>query len=281
MSVVIFWISNLIIIQFSKFDEALPSYILKLNNIISSTASAFGITDEMFTNFDLVERLKELNYAGIAESFFSSTLTIFSSTFFVLFFFIFVNSGYKKIYQAIKERYHGEDHSSEETKSGVVESTFKNISSQIQNYLGTKVLVSLLTALLVGIVLWIFGIDFVLVWIVITFLLNFIPNIGSVIAVLLPTLMTLVQYESFGYMIVVAVIIAVIQNLIGNILEPKIMGDRLGLNPLVILLSLLLWGYIWGIAGMFLSVPLAGVVKIILSQSDSKNLKFLSSLMDN
>ena len=113
------------------------------------------------------------------------------------------------------------------------------------------------------------------------FILNFIPNIGSVIAVVLPTLMALVQYESFGYAILVMIVIAVIQNIIGNILEPKIFGDRLGLNPIVILISLLVWGYIWGIVGMILSVPLTAIIKLVISNSNSKNLKFLSELMSN
>lgn len=278
---VLYGLSNLIIIQFSKFESALPSYIMKLNNIVSTTAVSFGINDDAFTKFDLVTQLKALDYGGIAESFFSSTLSIFNTTFFVLLFFLFVSSGYNIIYSAIKKWYQERASEDAEEKKTVLEDTFRNISKQIQNYVATKFLVSFLTSVLVGIALWIFGIDFVLVWVVFTFLLNFIPNIGSFIAVILPTLMTLVQFESFGYTFLVAVIITAIQNLIGNIVEPKIMGDRLGLNPLVILLSLLLWGYIWGIAGMFLSVPIASVAKIILSQSESKNLKFICNLMGN
>ena len=111
------------------------------------------------------------------------------------------------------------------------------------------------------------------------FFLNFIPNIGSIIAIILPTVMTLIQYESIGYTVLVAGVITIVQNIIGNIIEPKIMGDKLGLNPLVILVSLLIWGYIWGIAGMFLSVPLTAVVKIIISNSSSYNLQFLTDLM--
>ena len=71
------------------------------------------------------------------------------------------------------------------------------------------------------------------------------------------------------------------QNLIGNILEPKIFGNKLGLNPIVILLSLLLWGYIWGIGGMILSVPITAVLKIIFERSTSKNLHFISGIMSN
>ena len=91
----------------------------------------------------------------------------------------------------------------------------------------------------------------------------------------------LVQYESFGYAAVVAAVIIVTQNIIGNIIEPKIFGDRLGLNPLVILLSLLVWGYIWGIVGMFLAVPLTAIAKITMSNSSSKNLRFITNLMSN
>ena len=160
-----------------------------------------------------------------------------------------------------------------------VEKTFKDITEQIQRYIATKFLISLLTGFLVGVVLWIFGVDFLIVWAVMAFFLNFIPNIGSILAVILPTVMTLIQYESVGYTVLVGGIISLVQNLIGNLVEPKIMGDKLGLNPLVILLSLLVWGYIWGIAGMFLSVPLTAVVKIIISSSNSPNLQFLSELM--
>ncbi len=93
--------------------------------------------------------------------------------------------------------------------------------------------------------------------------------------------MTLVQFESFGYTLIVAAIIISVQNIIGNIIEPKIMGERLGLNPLVILISLLIWGYIWGIVGMFLSVPLTAIIKIIFSRSHSETLTFISDLMGN
>ena len=101
------------------------------------------------------------------------------------------------------------------------------------------------------------------------------------IAEILPGLMAFVQFESFGLALFICAIMISVQNIIGNFLEPKIFGDSLGLNPLVILLSLLLWGYIWGIVGMFIAVPLTAVIKIIISNSTSKNLNFLSHLMSN
>ncbi len=284
----IFGISRIIIGSFSKFGEQLPFYEQKLNHIISNSASSIGLTDPFFMNFNMKEYLSGLDYGGIAGGLFNSTITLVSGGFFVLFFFIFVSTGHKRLYEVVKKRYI-QLHSSgtrdvrsdsiREEKEEYVEKTFRDITSQIQKYLATKFYISLAVGFLVAVVLWFFGIDFLVVWAVLTFLLNFIPTIGSIIAVLLPSLMALVQYESFGKMLAVALIIIGIQNIIGNIIEPKIMGKRLGINPLVVLLSLLLWGYIWGVVGMVLSIPLTSVMKIIMERSESPALHFLSDIM--
>lgn len=306
----VFWaISRVILDSFSRLGQELPAYQEKLNSIVIRTAQSFGLNDSMFSEFNFQTILKDLDYGGIASGFFSSTLSLFSTVFFVLFFFIFVSTGHKNILEAIKKRFVEKNVKSsikelkkkrepeidsqvesrsksdfeqlKQSKEEKIEGTFKNITQQIQGYIAAKFLISLLTGSLVGVILWLFGVDFAIVWAVLTFLLNFIPNIGSVIAVILPALMTLVQFESFGYTLLVSLIIVGVQNIIGNIIEPKIMGNRLGLNPLVILLSLLVWGYIWGIMGMFLSVPLTAIVKIAISNSNSKNMSFLSDLMGN
>lgn len=297
-----FWaLSTFIIDSFSRLGNELPLYEEKLNGIVQNTALSFGIEDPFFVDFNIGEIFSDLDYGGIASGLFSSTITLFSAGFFVLFFFIFVSSSHKHIISAIKNRYiisqsmiskkslkqikvspdanKVKMESLRAERERKVEKTFKDITEQIQRYIATKFLISLITGLLIGFILWIFNIDFIIVWAVLAFFLNFIPNIGSIIAIILPTVMTLIQYESIGYTVLVGGIITIVQNVIGNIIEPKIMGDKLGLNPLIILLSLLLWGYIWGIAGMFLSVPLTAVVKIIISNSNSNNLQFLSDLM--
>ncbi len=163
----------------------------------------------------------------------------------------------------------------------ILKNTFNEITDQVQRYVITKFLTSVLNGLSVGIILWIFGVDFLMVWAAFAFLLNFIPVVGSIIAVALPALMALVQFESVSYALLIALIVIVVQNIIGNFLEPKIFGNKLGLNPLVILLSLLLWGYIWGIVGILLSIPLTAIIKIIISRSDSPNLNLLNDFMSS
>lgn len=287
----IWGISRIIIESFSEFGQMLPFYVQRLNNIISTSAMSIGITDPFFTEFNIKEYLSSLDYGGFAGGLFNSTVSLVSGGFFVLFFFIFVSFGHDRIYKVIQRRYvqlhkSDTDNNDDEVvtlteKEKYIAETFKDITDQIQNYLATKFFVSLAVGLIIALVLWIFGVDFLIVWAVLAFLLNFIPTIGSIIAVLLPSLMTLVQYESFGKMLAVALIIIGIQNIIGNIIEPKILGERLGLNPLVVLISLLIWGYMWGVVGMILSIPLTSILKIIMERSDSATLHFLSDLMDN
>lgn len=302
-------ISSVIVNSFSRLGEELPGYEIKLNQIVSANAHSLGIKDPQFLHFQVSNIFKKIDLGLLAGNIFSSTFSFLGSLFFVLFFFIFVITGHKNIYSAIRRRYlkshmpeelqspeieksagwsqqdqeasrtAAEKYKAKKEKESILQSTFQEITDQIQRYLLAKFIISLLVGIATGIVLLIFGVDFVVVWAVITFLFNFIPNIGSLIATLLPAIMTLVQFGSIGYALLITAILVALHNVIGNILEPKIFGHRLGLNPLVILLSLLLWGYIWGIVGAILSVPLTAIIKIILSRMDSPNANFLNDLM--
>jgi predicted PurR-regulated permease PerM len=312
VSVVFIWgSSKLIIDAFIQFGRKLPVIEIKLNHIISSSAKSLGITDDSLTNFNISHLLESYDYGGLAGGVFASTVDLVTYVFLILFFFIFISSGHEKIVEAIRLRYveKGVKSSIKKIKKELLikeeldnehhytidddlatltiqresklQKTFKDITEKVQKYILTKFLISLMLGIIVGIVTWLFGVEFVIVWAVLSILLNFIPNIGSVIAVMMISLMTLIQYESFGYALLVMATLILIQNIIGNIIEPKVFGDRLGLNPLVILFSLMLWGYIWGIIGMFLSVPLTAVLKIIFSNSSSKNIRFITNLMSN
>ncbi len=160
-------------------------------------------------------------------------------------------------------------------------SAFNLITEQIQKYIIAKIGLNLACGVAVTILLSLLGVDFPIVWGLFTFLFNFIPTIGSAASLVLPTLMALVQFESVSFMLLVAAAMGALQTLFFNLFEPAIIGRKLNLNPLLILISLLIWGYIWGIVGMLLSVPLTAIIKIILNNSDSPNMKFISDLMSN
>jgi len=140
-----------------------------------------------------------------------------------------------------------------------------NIQSQIQTYIWIKTLVSVVTGLVGYLVLTLVGVDFASFWAFAIFLLNYIPIIGSVIATLFPALLTLIQFDTFTPFLIVGIGLISAQFIVGNVIEPKLMGKSLNLSPLVVLLSLALWGSLWGIPGMFLCVPIMVILLIILS----------------
>ncbi|MBN2592754.1 MAG: AI-2E family transporter [Sedimentisphaerales bacterium] len=141
------------------------------------------------------------------------------------------------------------------------------VESRIKRYVLTMIFTSGITGVLVGLVLTFLGVKFGWMFGFLAFLLNFIPNIGSIIATILPLPVALIDPE-LGMIskILVLVIPGGIQFLIGNLLQPKMMGESLDLHPIVVLLSLIFFGTIWGIIGMFLAVPITAVVKIFLQR---------------
>ncbi|MDR2468247.1 MAG: AI-2E family transporter [Spirochaetaceae bacterium] len=139
-----------------------------------------------------------------------------------------------------------------------------DVAREVTRYLSVKFFISLATGIAVIIPLQIIGLEFALVWGVIQFILNFIPIIGSVAVSVTALLFAVLQFwPEPAPIIAVGGIMLGANMLIGTILEPRIMGYNLGISPIVILLALLLWGWLWGFAGMVLAVPLTVIFKII------------------
>lgn len=146
-----------------------------------------------------------------------------------------------------------------------VRSIIKKIQHDIRKYISIKVFTSTLTGTLSYAFLLILDVDFAAVWGLLIFLLNFIPTVGSIIATIFPAVIALAQFEGYTQFVLVLAVIASFQMAIGNFLEPRMMGTSFNLSPLLILLNLGLWGYIWGVVGMFLCVPFLIIVFIVLA----------------
>jgi predicted PurR-regulated permease PerM len=145
-------------------------------------------------------------------------------------------------------------------------SYFNTIGNSIRHYLSIKTFTSLLTGVLIWIGLTILGVDYAIIWGLIAFLLNYIPNIGSIIAGIPAILFSVIQM-GFGGAIWTTAIFVTVNMIIGNAVEPKMMGKGLGLSTFVVFVSLIFWGFILGTVGMFLSVPLTMAIKIMLEQN--------------
>ncbi len=148
----------------------------------------------------------------------------------------------------------------------------------LQRYLVIKTLASMATALLVWIMLKIFGVDFAILWALFAFFLNFVPNIGSIIAAVPAVLITLLQIDA-ATALWIALGYFLINFLIGSVIEPRVAGRHLGLSPLIVFMSLIFWGWILGPVGMFLSVPLTMMVRLVAESSD--NLRWLSVVLSD
>ena len=151
------------------------------------------------------------------------------------------------------------------------DSSLKNITnamSQVNQYLGIKTITSLSTGAIIGVMLWLIGVDFPFMWGLIAFLMNYIPNIGSFIAAIPAMLMAFVSV-GFGGMMWTGAVFFVVNITIGSFIEPRIMGKGLGISTLVVLLSLIFWGWILGTTGMFLSIPLTLAAKIAFESNSS------------
>ncbi len=144
-----------------------------------------------------------------------------------------------------------------------------DIGSRVRTYVLVKTAMSLLVAAVSWLLMSLLGIDFDGFWAVLIFVLNFIPYVGSIIAVIFPAVLALVQFESFGLALGALVLLTAVQFIVGSIIEPRVMGRSLNLSPVIILFTLALWGSIWGVVGAILCVPLTVIIMIGFSRFEA------------
>ncbi len=253
----LYFFSNLIIYE-SQLNNIINDIILKLDIVIGN------IDDNILPNKDSALdpkfSIREYILNSISFSFYlnsaNSFFTFISSALLVFIFLFFILSEAEKTNLKLKLIF----------KEKLQKSIYNNIdiiSSKISRYLMLKMVISFATAFLVWLLLTYYHVENRLTWAFFTFAFNFIPNIGSIAITVLITLMSIIQfYPHWNEPIVIGVMTAGIQILIGNILDPKLQGDQLDLSPLLILISLAFWGYIWGVIGMFLAIPMLEVLRI-------------------
>jgi len=144
---------------------------------------------------------------------------------------------------------------------------FQSTAKDLQKYLGIKTAISTITAILAGLLTWALDVNFPVLWALVAFIFNYIPAIGSIIASFPPAILALVDHSPTTALFVLLGYLF-INMVLGNFIEPMLMGQRFGLSTSVVILSVLFWGWVWGLVGMFLAVPLTMVVKVVLDHSE-------------
>ncbi len=155
------------------------------------------------------------------------------------------------------------------TRQLIKHPVFKQIDRDIRRYLVLKTLISLATGVCIWVILTSFGVELALVFAVMTFILNFVPSIGSIIATILPIPIALMQFETLGPVIAIVLLSTMVQMIIGNGIDPLLMGQNLNLSPVTILAALVFWGLLWGVVGMLLAAPLTAILRIVLAQFET------------
>ncbi len=215
-------------------------------------------------NIDAMEYVKgftkEFNFGHIFQLILNSLSELFGNAFMILLYVVFLLLEESVFTHKIKAVYRDK-----ETFRHVSE-LLEKIDRSIASYLTLKTIVSLITGVLSYIALYFMKVDAPVFWAFLIFLLNYIPTIGSLIATVFPAVFALLQFGDIATSLYVLGLVGLIQLIIGNIVEPKIMGRSLNISSLVVILSLSFWGAIWGVTGMILSVPITVVMIILFSE---------------
>ncbi len=251
---IVYLIGFLISIEASKINERLPNYQNQIEQATEYFTSKPNIDIKKFINIgNMISFIK----AGV-----QAVGVFISEIFLAIVFILFLIPSYTKITENLEKNLDG-------TKKRKFRSTLLQTEKSIRNYLSTKIIISLGTAVVSAIALLIFRADFIFIIALLIFLLNFIPNIGSFIAVILALISYALKFGPTTNIIWLAILLILIQVIFGNLIEPKFAGKRLKLSPIVIIISLFIWYWIWGIGGMILAVPITSIIKIVLEHTDS------------
>lgn len=254
--VIIAFSGKLISSNIQQLSRSMPKYEANLNKISNKIDTTF--------NIDLVDELKEisgdLEFGAILGSIFNAISGLISNGFTILLYLIFLLLEESVFQRKLKAIY------KDEKDYKHINSILSAIDHSVGSYLSLKSLTSLMTGALSYIALLAIGIDAPFFWAFLIFLLNFIPTIGSLVATIFPAVFAMLQFGDFTPAILVLAIVGGIQIIIGNFVDPRLMGSSLNMSTLVVFLSLVIWGAIWGVIGMLLSVPITVIMILILSE---------------
>ncbi|MFO1038839.1 MAG: AI-2E family transporter [Geminicoccaceae bacterium] len=246
-------VSNLIVDNVGAVTAAAPRYEQNLSQVLPHIAATFGLPapprlGEMLGHIDIGAWIGSI----------STTLGAFAGNIglvalYVAFMLFEQESFDRKIDRLFPDP----------ARAAEVRRLLGHMERRIERYLWIKTILSVLAAVLSWFVLLAVGVDYAAFWALIVFMLSYIPTIGAIFGVMFPALLTLLQFGAIGPFLVVTIGLGIIQFGLHNVLEPKLMGHSLNLSPVVMILSLAVWGSMWGVAGMFLCVPIMVIAMII------------------
>ena len=265
-ALLLYLVGLLVFSSVKSLSQNLPQYEQRVVMLLDQMVYVLPVPSEevesFIQNFHWEEHFQPGVVAQIIAKSFGKFGGFIGNLFLVLLYMVYLLFERESFFKRVQSSFEAE-------KAQQITHVVKQINQQIANYLEVKTLLSLMTGITVTVVLWLFDIDFAIFWGILTFLLNFIPSVGSVIATLPPVIIAFLQFDNLWIPIIILFLLISIQMTIGNVVEPKVMGEKLGLSPLVVILSLIFWGWLWGPMGMILSVPIVSGLRIVCENIDT------------
>jgi AI-2 transport protein TqsA len=253
MGMIIYSSGRAIIALYPKYEARLTEIYIRLGRLFELPYDdQLSIIDNLWGQLDIRTRVRTLTIA-FSNSFLSFLVSAFMAAIFMTFLLFEAAFFMEKLDKAFKG-----------TRVVQIKTIISDIMIQVAHYLSIKFFIAVINGVLIGSCLKIIGLEFAMIWGVFQFVANFIPSIGSIAVGLGAIVFSVIQFwPDPTPMVAVGLVMLAVNIIFGFVLEPKIMGDRLGLSPLVVLLSLLVWGWIWGFVGLILAVPMMAIIKII------------------
>ena len=259
MFLVLGFVTELLVYNIKALAHSSATYTANLDKMANMLNDTFNINLRSL----LGDYATDLDFASILTTVVNSLTDILGNAFLIALYVLFLLIEESVFSVKLKAIFPESD------RFDRVDGIIREIENAVTDYIGLKTLVSLVTGVLSYIVLLILGVDSPVFWAFLIFLLNFIPTIGSLIATLFPAIYALLQFGELTPFILVLALVGLVQVIVGNILEPKIMGNALNISSLVAILSLSFWGWLWGITGMILSIPITVMIVIVFAQFPS------------
>lgn len=250
----LFGMVQLLLGNFRQIGETLPLYEENVHVIKGQIEAA--------TSLDLDEMLAEVELGAVLNKVVNSLTNLLRSGVLILIYVVFILLEERHMRNKVLALHPNEDVRSRN------EAVLQRVDTSLSTYVTIKTFTSLLTGAMSYVALRFLDVDFAFFWAFMIFVLNYIPTVGSLIATVFPAMLSALQFGSYVPALWVLFIITGIQLLVGNVLEPRIVGNSLNISPLVVVLSLTFWGAIWGIVGMLLSAPITVTLVIVLAQFD-------------
>ena len=260
----------IIVVSMLQIGSFIASSMVELSSTIAQLDDKFYSTIEKLstmTGFDFSDKFEKLFEQFSIASLINKVIAAFSSIvsnimqilLYVLFLLLdqrFFNAKINALFPNYENRSKAKE-------------VLSSVSKSIRMYISITTIISLSTGFLTYLLCEALSLQGAVLWGFLAFILNFIPTIGSIIAVIIPTLFSLVQFSELSDVLIVLISLTVIQFTIGNVIYPRLMGNKLNISQFIVILSLVVWGAMWGTVGMFLSVPMMMILMIILSQFEN------------